>query len=133
MAAVDREQLWRHLELTKTQVARLTGLSGMGHVHVLMRHQVGTAEWPEVVRQGVDYCSRHELGVLAVDTFDRWTGLYGDTENTAGAVNEAMVPFHAAAAAGLAVLVNGHQRKSAGRCLMPRRGHEVSEIPDAVR
>ena len=27
MAAVDREQLWRHLELTKTQVARLTGLS----------------------------------------------------------------------------------------------------------
>jgi DNA-binding transcriptional MerR regulator len=24
---VDREQLWRHLELTKTQVARLTGLS----------------------------------------------------------------------------------------------------------
>ena len=27
MAAVDREQLWRHLELTTTQVARLTGLS----------------------------------------------------------------------------------------------------------
>lgn len=27
MADVDREQLWRHLELTKTQVARLTGLS----------------------------------------------------------------------------------------------------------
>jgi DNA-binding transcriptional MerR regulator len=27
MGAVDREQLWRHLELTKTQVARLTGLS----------------------------------------------------------------------------------------------------------
>jgi len=27
MADVDREQLWSHLELTKTQVARLTGLS----------------------------------------------------------------------------------------------------------
>ena len=27
MAPVDRDQLWRHLELTKTQVARLTGLS----------------------------------------------------------------------------------------------------------
>ena len=27
MADVDREQLWRHLELTRTQVARLTGLS----------------------------------------------------------------------------------------------------------
>jgi DNA-binding transcriptional MerR regulator len=27
MASVDREQLWRGLELTKTQVARLTGLS----------------------------------------------------------------------------------------------------------
>ena len=78
-----------------------------------MRHDAGTTPWPEVVRQAMAYCARHELGLLVVDTFDRWTGLRG-AENAAGAVNEALEPLQYAAAAGLAVLLVSHQRKSSG-------------------
>jgi len=73
------------------------------------------------VRQAMTYCHQHKLGVLVVDTWDRWTSLRGDSENAAGAVNEALEPLQYAAASGLAVLIVTHQRKSAG------------EFGDAVR
>jgi DNA-binding transcriptional ArsR family regulator len=83
-------------------------------VHALMRHDAGATPWPEVVRQAMAHCAQHELTLLVVDTFDRWTGLRGDAENAAGAVNEALEPLHYAAAGGLAVLIVSHQRKSSG-------------------
>jgi DNA-binding transcriptional ArsR family regulator len=58
---------------------------------------------------------------MVVDTWDRWTSLRGDSENAAGAVNEALEPLQYAAASGIAVLIVSHQRKSAG------------EFGDAVR
>jgi hypothetical protein len=90
-------------------------------LHVLMRHDAGGTPWPELVRQAMTYCHQHKLGVLVVDTWDRWTSLRGDSENAAGAVNEALEPLQYAAASGLAVLIVTHQRKSAG------------EFGDAVR
>jgi predicted ATP-dependent serine protease len=83
-------------------------------VHALMRHDAGAVAWPEIVRQAMAYCVQHELSVLVVDTFDRWTGLRGDAENAAGAVNEALEPLQYAAASGLAVLLSSHQRKATG-------------------
>jgi DNA-binding transcriptional ArsR family regulator len=83
-------------------------------VHALMRHCAGTTPWPQVVEEAVAYCSRHGLALLAVDTLDRWTGLRGDAENAAGAVNEVLEPLQYAAASGLAVLLVSHQRKSSG-------------------
>jgi hypothetical protein len=83
-------------------------------VHVLMRHDAGALPWPEVVRQAMAYCHQQGLGVLVVDTFDRWTNLRGDSENAAGATNEALEPLQYAAASGLAVVIISHQRKSAG-------------------
>jgi DNA-binding transcriptional ArsR family regulator len=83
-------------------------------VHALMRHDAGGTSWPEIVRQAMAYCAQHGLGILVVDTFDRWTGLRGDAENAAGAVNEALEPLQYAAASGLAVLLVSHQRKSTG-------------------
>jgi DNA-binding transcriptional ArsR family regulator len=119
---------------TLAEKARVLGLIGFRHggspiggenesaaVHALMRHDAGDASWPEIVRQAMAHCAQHDLGTLVVDTFDRWTGLKGDAENTAGAVNEAIAPLGYAAAAGLAVLVVSHQRKSTG------------EFGDAVR
>lgn len=85
-----------------------------GHVHLLMRHEAYGVPWPEIVAQAVGYCQAHELGVLVVDTWDKWTGLRGDAENTAGAVLEALEPLLFAAGAGLAVLVVAHQRKTLG-------------------
>jgi hypothetical protein len=69
------------------------------------------------------YCAQHKLTVLVVDTFDRWTGLRGDAENAAGAVNAALEPLQYAAAAGLAVLLLSHQRKSSGEY------GEAGEVP----
>jgi hypothetical protein len=83
-------------------------------VHVLMRHDAGQLEWPELVRQAMAYCHQHELGVLVIDTWDRWTSMKGDLENAAGAVNEALLPLQFAASSGLAVVIVSHQRKSAG-------------------
>jgi hypothetical protein len=74
-----------------------------------------------LVGEAVGYCRENDLGVLVVDTWDRWTSLRGDSENSSGAVNEALEPLQAAAAAGLAVLIISHQRKSSG------------EFGDAVR
>jgi DNA-binding transcriptional ArsR family regulator len=85
-----------------------------GLVHALQRHDAGGVPWPEIVRQAMAYCAQHKLTILVVDTFDRWTGLRGDAENAAGAVNEALEPLQYAAAAGLAVLLVSHQRKSTG-------------------
>jgi predicted ATP-dependent serine protease len=83
-------------------------------VHTLMRHSAGATRWPQVIREAVEHCRRHEIGLLVVDTLDRWTGLRGDSENAAGAVNEALEPLQFAAADGLAVLIASHQRKTNG-------------------
>jgi hypothetical protein len=85
-----------------------------GHVHLLMRHQANEHEWRAVVAEASDYCELQNLGVLIVDTWDKWTGLKGDAENNAGAVLEALNPLILAAGRGLAVLIMAHQRKSVG-------------------
>jgi DNA-binding transcriptional ArsR family regulator len=100
---------------TLAEKARMLGLMDADvSVYVLTRHDAGNAPWPEIVKQAITFCREHDLDVLIVDTLDRWTGLRGDAENTAGAVNEAMEPLQFAAAAGLAVLAISHQRKSTG-------------------
>ena len=83
-------------------------------VHIQLRNDLGALAWPEIVRQAITYCAQHNLRVLVVDTWDRWTSLRGDSENTAGATNEALEPLHYAAASGLAVVIVTHQRKSLG-------------------
>jgi hypothetical protein len=85
-----------------------------GRVHLLMRHQANGRDWAGVISESVDYCQRHGLGVLVVDTWDKWTGLKGDAENNAGAILEALEPLVQAAGADLAVLICAHQRKSFG-------------------
>lgn len=79
-----------------------------------MRHQANIP-WPEIVDQAIGHALRHELGVLVIDTFGQWCGLSGESENSAGAVVEAIQPLTLAAAGdGLAVCVIAHQRKTAG-------------------
>ena len=100
---------------TLAEKARILGLMDeQVSVYVLPRGDVRDSPWPEVVRQAMTCCREHDPDVLVVDTLDRWTGLRGDAENAAGAVNEAMEPLLFAAAAGLAVLAVSHQRKSGG-------------------
>jgi predicted ATP-dependent serine protease len=83
-------------------------------VHLLMRHQAGREKWPAVVEHCTAYCIEHDLAAIVVDTWDKWAGLAGDSENSSGSVLEALRPLTDAAAKGLAVLVSAHQRKSLG-------------------
>jgi hypothetical protein len=79
-----------------------------------MRHQASNRDWAGIVGESVDYCHLHDLGVLIVDTWDKWTGLKGDAENNAGAILGALEPLVHAAGSDLAVLICAHQRKSFG-------------------
>ena len=54
------------------------------------------------------------IGVLVVDSADKWWDLRGDAENSSGSTIEAIQPLADAAAEGLAVLLSTHQRKSGG-------------------
>jgi hypothetical protein len=84
-------------------------------VHLLRRAQTQGLPWAEIVRQAIAYSLELGLGVLVVDTFDKWTGLRGDDENKTGAVLGALEPLRDAAAAGLAVLIITHHRKGGGK------------------
>ena len=71
MAAVDREQLWLHLELTKTQVARLTGLSRRQIVYWSSKGLIGrpdrkTFDGPSVEK--VPKASRRSIAGVAITT-----------------------------------------------------------------
>jgi len=54
------------------------------------------------------------IGVLVVDALDKWAGFRADDENKTGALLEIMEPVERAVAAGLAVLIITHHRKSGG-------------------
>jgi hypothetical protein len=68
--------------------------------------------------------------LLVVDTFSQFAGLHGDAENSAGDGLAAMQPLQAAAAQGLGVLTNRHERKSGGEVGDSGRGS--SAIAGAV-
>jgi predicted ATP-dependent serine protease len=84
-------------------------------VHLMMRYESHTRPWRDVMREAIKYAHRHDLKVLIVDTLDKWAGLTGDQENSAGAVTTILEPLLYAAASGLAVIPTTHQRKSAGQ------------------
>jgi Sigma-70, region 4 len=84
-------------------------------VHLLRRAQALKVPWPAVVEQAVAYCLEFELGLLVVDTFDKWTGLRGDDENKTGAILHALEPLAQATAANLAPFLITHHRKSGGQ------------------
>ena len=97
-------------------------------VDVLMRHEATGVPWPELVAEVDAYCSAHEIGLLIVDTWDKWTGLGGEQENVAGAVNEAMAPL-LDVAVERAVLVSTHQRKAGGKHGEAVRGSNALAAP----
>jgi hypothetical protein len=101
----------RHLTLNEK---RLLFELADDDVHVLMRHEA-LADWSTVVEQAVAYCLDHDLGILVVDTWDKWAELRADAENNAGDTLANLTPLIRAAGAGLAVVIVAHQRKGDGK------------------
>lgn len=83
-------------------------------VHLLRRQQALGRTWDEVIDQAVAYAVEYGLDVLVIDTLDKWAGIRGDDENKTGALLAVMEPLEHAVAAGVAVIVITHQRKSGG-------------------
>ena len=94
--------------------ARQTEETSGPSVHLLRRSQALGVTWAEVVDQAVTYAVENGIGVLVIDTLDKWAGFRGDDENKTGALLEVMEPVERAVAAGLAVLIITHHRKSGG-------------------
>jgi hypothetical protein len=103
-------------EVTLAQKRTLLGLDGDDDLHVLMRWEARDAGWEEVVAQATVYALAHGLGVLIIDTLDKWLPLVGESaENDAGAIVRSLLPLLEAASAGLAVILVTHHRKGEGR------------------
>lgn len=83
------------------------------------RRQPPELSWLELIEQATILCQREGLGLLVIDTFQRWAGMTKD--NDAPETLAAVTALERAAEAGLAVLINHHHRKAGGS-----HGEEIS-------
>ena len=97
------------------------GLDQTDGLHLVFRHQISLA-WKSVGRAAVARATYHGIGLVVIDTLSDWSGIKADEENDAGAALTAMRPVQEMAAAGLAVLVLRHERKSGGEVGDSARG-----------
>lgn len=104
-----------------------TELAEREDIHLLLHRDARGHRWRDVVATAAARCAAVGARVLVVDTLPAFAGLAGESENNAGDALEAMEPLLAAAAGGLAVLVNRHRRKGA------QGGGSLGDIADEGR
>ena len=111
-------------ERIPTFVAALArfGLTQETDLHVVLRQDATRLTWPEIIDQAIEQARLVHAHTVVIDTLSDWAGIAGDEENSTGAALDAMRPVHKAAAAGLAVLVVRHDRKSGGELGDSSRG-----------
>jgi hypothetical protein len=97
------------------------GLAAAGDLHLAFRHDV-KASWQDLAKAVITQAQTLGIGLVVIDTLSVWSGIEVDKENDAGAAMVAMRPAEAMAAAGLAVLLLRHQRKSGGEVGESARG-----------
>ena len=97
------------------------GLDHMAGLYLTFRHEAH-GSWPELGRQITAMAKTLGVGLVVIDTLSVWSGIEVDKENDAGAAMEAMRPVEDMAAAGLAILVLRHERKSGGEVGESARG-----------
>jgi hypothetical protein len=104
------------------KVLERAGLTDREDLLILPWHDTIGAEWPEVAKAAADKAVEFGAEVLVVDTLGQFAGIRGDSENSAGAAQEAMQPLQEAAARGLAVVITRHERKGGGEVGESARG-----------
>jgi hypothetical protein len=98
------------------------GLHAHPDLLVLHHHEVLGHEWPDRVTGLVKVAKQQEAAVLIIDTFTKLAGVRGEDENKAGSMLTALDELEAAKAAGLAVVLVRHDRKSRGGVIDAGRG-----------
>lgn len=83
-------------------------------IHVLQSWQVSRdIDWETVIEESARYCVDHEIDVLIIDTWDKFSRA---KENDADEVNLSLRPLREIAGLyDLAVIIVAHQRKSGGK------------------
>jgi hypothetical protein len=96
------------------QAMKRAGLLGRNDFAVLFWKDTLGVSWPRVMQCAVKECGRRRAKLLVVDTLTQFSGIEGDSENNAGPALAATRPLQQAAAKGIGVLANRHERKSGG-------------------
>src|SRR5918994_736063 len=104
------------------KVLERAGLTDTEDLLILHWYDTIGAEWPEVAKVAADKAVEFGAEVLVVDTLGQFAGIRGDSENSAGAAQEAMQPLQEAAARDLAVVLTRHERKGGGEVGESARG-----------
>jgi hypothetical protein len=96
------------------QALKRAGLLGRSDIVVLFFKDIGGFQWSSVAQAVVQECKKRKAKLLVVDTLTQFAGVEGDCENNTGDALAAMQPLQQAAAEGIGVLTNRHERKSGG-------------------
>lgn len=102
------------LSFRDTHISRPRNEIAAPEVHLLRRQEALGSAWNAVIASAIAYALEHGLDLLVIDTLDKWAGIRGDDENKTGALLAVMEPLEHAIAAGIAVIIITHQRKSGG-------------------
>jgi hypothetical protein len=104
------------------KVLERAGLTDTEDLLILHWHDTIGAEWPKVAKVAAEKAVEFGAEVLVVDTLGQFAGIRGDSENSAGAAQEAMQSLQEAAARDLAVVITRHERKGGGEVGESARG-----------
>jgi AAA domain len=94
-------------------------------VFVISKRRMGAGRsWPKVVAETVAFCRAHpEVGVCAIDTWDKFVGLSAKrSETDTGVIVESIEPLYELLGLGVCVILITHQRKEEGEHGLRVRG-----------
>jgi putative DNA primase/helicase len=118
---------------TFREALRRAGLLEADDLHILSWPDVRSAPWEKVAAGAIAFAERVGAALLIVDTLPQFSGVTGDSENSAGEALRAMAPLQTAAARGLAVVVARHERKGGGEVGESGRGSSAySGVVDTI-
>lgn len=104
------------------ETLKRAGLTTRTDLHILHWHDAKHLTWPVVMRAATTHALSVGAGVLIVDTVSQFAGLRGDAENNSGDALAAVEPLQSAAAEGLGIIANRHERKGGGEVGESGRG-----------
>jgi hypothetical protein len=105
------------------ETLRRAGLLTREDLFILYCHDAFGRTWSDVAGQAIAEARRRQAKVIVVDTFGRFAGLRGDSENSAGEAEAAVQAITLPAAAhDIAVMFLRHERKAGGEVGEAARG-----------
>jgi len=117
------EKTQRTKAIYLSEQAPTTFRAALERAGLLWRRDFSALFWPEtfglswevIARAAVEKCKKDGAKLLVIDTLPQFARLAGDAENASGDALKVLAPLQEAAAAGIAVVVIRHERKSGGQ------------------